>query len=98
EVVAPRIAQAEAPDLGPRVRRPAADERIAGRNGVADRMGERQIHVNPQHLAEQLRRILRAVRRVVLITTVAKADVEIAIGPKRKMTPVMVGEWLVDHG
>src|SRR5262249_23502982 len=56
EAVAPRVAQAEGPDLGPRG---AADERIVRRYAVADGIAVGDADVDAQHLAEQFGRRLR---------------------------------------
>src|SRR5260370_950960 len=76
EAVTPGIPQADAPDLRARRHRNAAHERIVGRHGVPDRIRVGNRHVDAQHLAEQLLRILRAVAGIAARSAVAGADVE----------------------
>ncbi len=61
-------------------------------------MGVRNVDVDSQHLAEQLLRILRAVRRIVARATVSEANVEVPIGAERKVPAVVIRERLKDEG
>jgi hypothetical protein len=60
-------------------------------------MAVRHVHVNPQHFAEELSRILGAMIRVVCRPAVAKTDVEEPIRAERKVSAVVIGEWLRDE-
>ena len=97
EVVAPRIAQAERPDLRQRGDRLPIDERVVVGHAVAARIGVRHVDVDAQHLAEQRVRVLRVVQRIAAAAAVAQADVEIAVGTKRQVAAVVIRERLLDE-
>jgi hypothetical protein len=52
EAEAPRITQAEGPDLAERGNRLAIDERVVFRNAITARIAVGNRHVEAQHLAE----------------------------------------------
>ena len=60
-------------------------------------MAVRHADVDPQHLAEQLRRILRAMIGIVAGAAVAEADVEEAVGTEREVAAVVIRERLRDE-
>lgn len=91
ETVAPRIPQAEVPDLAQGRDRLRVDERIVGGNPVAGRVIVGDADVNPEHLAEQRERILRVVVGIVATATIAGADIEISIRPEREVAAVVIG-------
>src|SRR5207247_11080073 len=96
EAVSPRVTQAEAPDLGQRRDRSAADKRIAGRHLVAGWIAVRDVDVDPQHLAEQHRRILGSMFGIVTRPAVAETDIEKPVGTECQVAPVVIRVWLHD--
>ena len=60
-------------------------------------MGVVDADVDPQHLPEELGRILRAMIGIVARSPVAETDVEIAVRTKREMPAVVIGERLSDE-
>ena len=54
------------------------------------------VHVDPEHLAEQLAAGLRAVAGIVCGAAVAQSDVQISIGAKGEVTAVVIRKRLVD--
>jgi hypothetical protein len=59
------------------------------------RIGIADAHVDPQHLAEELLRILRTVMRIVRGAAVPQPDVEITVGSERQMAAVVIDELVV---
>ena len=94
ERVAPRVAQAEAPDLFLNTGRPAVHERIRRRNDVTVHVANRHVHVDAQHLAKQFGGVLRPVSWIVGVSSVAKCDVEKAVRTEREIASVVIGERL----
>src|SRR5439155_4033981 len=83
---APRVAETDRPDLvGTRV----ADIWVRRRVRVMDRAVE-VVDVDPEHLAKQRIDVLRPVLRIAGATTVAHADVQVAIGPEGEVAAVVV--------
>ena len=97
EAVAPRVAQTETPDLGPCSGRSTAEERVRGRYLITGRIRIRHVDIDAQHLAKPFRRRLRAILRIVSRAAVAEADVEKAVGAKRQVAAVVIGEGLRDE-
>ena len=99
EAPAPGVAQAEGPDLSAHAGQRARDERVVGGNAVADGIGVCNIDVDAQHLAEQRRRVLRIVVRIVARSAVAHADIEIPVHRREQdVAAVVIAEWLLDGG
>ncbi len=69
-------------------------ERIAGR-AARNRVRRAVIDVEPQHVAEQVLRVLRVALRVAARAAVAEADVEKAVGAERDVASVVVRVWLI---
>jgi len=86
----PRIAQAVGPDLGPGV--PAAHEGVVRR----DRVRLSPVHVDPEHLSQQARKVLSVPPRIARPAAVAGPDVEIAVGAEGHHAAVVVGRRLGD--
>src|SRR5690606_24447877 len=80
----PRIAQAVGPDLGPGV--PAAHEGVVRR----DRVRLSPVHVDPEHLSQQARKVLSVPPRIARPAAVAGPDVEIAVGAEGHHAAVVV--------
>jgi hypothetical protein len=59
-------------------------------------MRVRDVHIDAQHLAEQFRQVLRPMVGIVARTAVTGADVQEAIGTKREIPAVVIGERLLD--
>jgi hypothetical protein len=97
EVVPPGVPQTERPDLGTSRDRRALDERVAGRHPIAGRIRVGNAHVDTKHLAEQLRRVLRAVIGIVARSAVTESHVEKPVGSEREMTAVVVRKRLRDE-
>jgi hypothetical protein len=66
------------------------DERVIGRRGIRC-LRAWTIDVNPEDLAQQHVEVLRVVWLIVATTTVADADVQVAIESKRKHASVVIG-------
>ena len=90
----PRIAQSEIPDL--RKRADPGEERVIGGDGIPSQVRVQHAHVDAQHLAEEISKILRVVVRIAAASAVTHADVEVAIGAECKVTAVVVRERLHD--
>src|SRR4029453_18053998 len=97
EAVAPGVPQAKSPDLGAGLGRARAYEGVARRYLLAARMAVRHVHVNPQHFSEELSRTLGTITRVVCGPAAAKTDVEEPIRAERKVSAIVIGEWLRDE-
>ena len=93
ELESPWIAQAVGPDLAPS---PApAHERVVRRDPI--RFAALRVRVDPKHLRQQDPEVLAVQHRVALASTVAHADVEVAVWPEHDVAAVVVGERLVDQ-
>src|SRR5262245_17767504 len=90
ELVAPGIAQPETPDLFLHARGAATHERVRRRDHVAGRVVRGHVHVDAQHLAEQLRGILCAVLRIIARATITESDVKIAIWTEHQIAGVVI--------
>src|SRR5262245_58190923 len=90
ERVAPGIAQAQTPDLFLHARGAATHERVRRRDHVAGCVVRGHVHVDAQHLAEQLRRILCAVLRIIAGSTITESDIEIAIWTECQIASVVI--------
>ena len=97
ESVAPRVPQPEAPNLTTRGNGLTADERIVRRHLIARWIAVGHVHVDAQHLAEQLGGTLCAVRGIVARTAVAEADVQKTVGTEHEIAAVVVRERLRDE-
>ena len=97
EAVAPGVPQAEAPDLGVRHNRHAVEERVVGRHAIAGQIGIRHADVDAQHLAQELRRILRAIFGVAARSAVAESDVQKTVGTEREVATIVIGVGLRDE-
>ena len=53
--------------------------------------------VDAQHLAEQLRRVLRAMAGIVARPAIAEPDVEIPVRTERQVAAVVIRERLIDE-
>src|SRR4051794_30658528 len=76
EAEAPRVAQAERPDLVARGNRNVVDERVVWRDLIADRVLLRHVYVDPEHLSEEAVRVLGVVEGIVGATAITQADVQ----------------------
>ena len=84
-----RVPQADRVDL----RSPAAVRvRVVGRDSVR----VAGVHVDPQHLAEQLVRVLGAIAGIAARTAVSEGQVQVPVRPERDRAAVVVCERLVD--
>jgi hypothetical protein len=83
--------------ISPSANRDAAHKRIVGRHAIAGGIAVGHPDVDPQHLAEQRRRILRVVVRIVAAATIAEADVEVAVGSEHEVAAVVIRERLADE-
>jgi len=90
EAEAPRVAQAEGPDLRQGV--VDVDERVVVRNPVA---GLRR-DVESQELAEQGQSVLAAAQGIACTATVAGGHPQHVIGAERQVTAVVIGKRLGD--
>ena len=93
----PRVAHSEAPDFRQRPGRAARNERIRGRHRVSHRVRIGDVHVDSQHLAEKLRRVLRARLRVVSGSAVAHPDIEVTVRTEREIAAVVIRKRLRDE-
>ena len=58
--------------------------------------GRQVVDVDAQHFAQELIRVLSSIERIISAAAVAHADVEVSIGPKMQVAPVVIGEILLD--
>jgi hypothetical protein len=92
---APRVAQAQGPDLFACAPGITAHKGIIRRDVIGQSIvGVRVVHINAEHLAQQRRGPLRVVLRIAASAAISHADVEIAIGAKLQLAAVMVAERL----
>ena len=89
---APRVAQSEGPDLGPRAR--PADERVVG--GYPVRGPARRARVDPEQLAEEGVEPLAVPLRVAAGPAVARGDPEEPVRADGKGAAVVIAVGLVD--
>ena len=89
----PRVAQPEVPDLGQGVG--LVHERVVGWDRVA-RVTGTSVDVDPEDLAEERVHPLAVVVRVAARAAVAGRDVQVAVGPERQRSAVVVRIGLVD--
>src|SRR5207249_9839774 len=88
EAVAPRVSQPPCPDLlGPA----AGGEGIGWRDGV----GQGAVDINAQHLAKQGVLVLPIAERIPSPTSVARGDVQVAIGSEADPAAIVVGVGLM---
>ncbi len=97
EAVAPRVAQADRPDLAAGTL--GADEGVVGRDRVAE-ISRRCGRVDPQHLAEHFGQVQGPSLRITPGAAVTKADIEHPVRAECEVPAIVVGVRLLDdqHG